>query len=109
MKIMKSVFGALSHITKVPKFPAEGEHIRFLYFVDYAFDKAQPDAMLALLKYLNNISIDMRQDYLMAITDPEDDLLAVMKKAKTTDRNLERVCQIFRREPAGFQPILCRY
>jgi len=82
MKIMKSVFGALSHITKVPKFPAEGEHIRFLYFVDYAFDKAQPDAMLALLKYLNNISIDMRQDYLMAITDPEDDLLAVMKKLK---------------------------
>ncbi|AKB80403.1 acetyltransferase (GNAT) family protein [Methanosarcina horonobensis HB-1 = JCM 15518] len=82
MKVMKLVFGALSHITKVPKFPAEGEHFRILYVVDYAFDGRQPDAMLALLKHLNNISIDRRQDFLMAVTDPEDDLLAVVKKLK---------------------------
>lgn len=82
MKIMKSIFGALSRITKVPKFPAEGEYFRVLYIVDYAFDKKHPDAMLALLKYLNNISIDRKQDFLMAITDPEDELLAVIKKLK---------------------------
>jgi ribosomal protein S18 acetylase RimI-like enzyme len=82
MKAMTSVLGALSHIMKVPKFPAEGEHIRVLYIVDHAFDKKQPDAMLALLKYLNNISINREQDFLMAMTDPEDDLLTVMKKLK---------------------------
>jgi ribosomal protein S18 acetylase RimI-like enzyme len=82
MKIMKSVFEVLGHITKVPKFPAEGGHLRVLYITDNAFDKRQPDAMLALLKYLNNLSIDRRQDFLMAMTDPEDDLLAVMKKLK---------------------------
>jgi ribosomal protein S18 acetylase RimI-like enzyme len=82
MKIMKSVFGALSHITKVPKFPAEGEHFKFLYIVDCAFDRRKPDAILALLKYLSNLSIDMKQDYLMAATDPEDDFFAVVKKLK---------------------------
>lgn len=82
MKIMKSVFGALNHITKVPKFPAEGEHFRVLYIVDYAFDRGKTDAMLALLKHLNNVSIDRRQDFLMAMIDPEDDLLEIMKKLK---------------------------
>lgn len=82
MKIMKSIFGTLSHITKVPKLPAEGEHFKLLYIVDYAFDKAQPDAMLALLKYLNNLSIYMKQDFLMAMVDPDDDLLSVMEKLK---------------------------
>ena len=52
MKVMKSVFGALSHIMKVPKITAEGEHFNFLYIADYAFDKGRPDAMLTLLKQL---------------------------------------------------------
>lgn len=82
IKVMKSVFVALSHITRVPKFPGEGEHFKILYIMDYAFNKKQPDAMLALLKYLNNLSIDRGQDFLMAMTDPEDDLLAVIKKLK---------------------------
>lgn len=37
--------------------------------------------MLALLKHLSNLSIDMKQDYLMTATDPEDDFLE-MKKLK---------------------------
>jgi len=82
MKMMKSIFGVLSLITKVPKIMAEGERLKFLYIADYAFDKRQPEAMLALLKHLSNLSIDMKQDYLMTATDPEDDFLAVMKKLK---------------------------
>ncbi len=82
MKIMKSVFEALGHITKVPKITAEGEHFKFLYIADDAFDKKQPGAMLALLKYLNNLSIDRKQDYLTAVTDPEDDFFALVKKFK---------------------------
>jgi ribosomal protein S18 acetylase RimI-like enzyme len=104
MKIMKSVFGALSHITKVPKFPAEGEHFRLLYIVDYAFDKRQPDAMLALLKYLNNLSIDMRQDFLMAVTDPEDDLLAVMKKLKPQTETWNVFAKSFEGDLPTFSP-----
>lgn len=50
--------------------------------MDYAFDKRRPDAILALLKHLSNLSIDMKQDYLMAATDPEDDFFAVVKKLK---------------------------
>lgn len=82
MKVMKSVFGALSHITKVPKITAEGEHFNSLYIADYAFDKVRPDAMLTLLKHLSNLSIDMKQDFLMTAIDPEDDFLEVMKKLK---------------------------
>lgn len=82
MKIMKSVLGVLSLITKVPKIPAEREHIKVLSIVDYAFDKRQPDAMLALLKHLSNFSIEMKQDYLMNAIDPEDEFLAVVKNLK---------------------------
>lgn len=101
MKVMKSVFGTLSHITKVPKFPAEGEHFKLLYIVDYAFDKSQPDAMLALLKHLNNISIDRRQDFLTAMTDPEDELFAVMKKLKPQTE----IWNVFARSFEGELPI----
>jgi GNAT superfamily N-acetyltransferase len=82
MKIMGSIFGVLSHITKVPKITVEGECFKFLYIADYAFDKKQPEAMLALFKHLSNLSIDLKQDYLMTATDPEDNFLAVMKKLK---------------------------
>ncbi len=76
-------FRSFEPYSKVPKFPAEGERFKLLYIVDYAFDKRQPDAMLALLKYLSNLSIDRGgQDFLMAMTDPEDDFLAVIKKLK---------------------------
>jgi hypothetical protein len=44
--------------------------------------KKQPEAMLALFKHLSNLSIDLKQDYLMTATDPEDNFLAVMKKLK---------------------------
>jgi ribosomal protein S18 acetylase RimI-like enzyme len=82
MKMMRSAFGVLSHITKVPKITAEREHLKLLYIADYAFDKQQPEAILALLKWLSNLSIDRKQDYLMTATDPDDDFLAVMKKLK---------------------------
>lgn len=82
MKMMRSAFGVLSHITKVPKITAEKEHLKLLYIADYAFDRRQPEAMLALLKWLSNLSIDMKQDYLMTATDPDDDFLAIMKKLK---------------------------
>lgn len=104
MKVMKSIFRALSLITKVPQFPAEGEHFRVLYIVDYAFDKRQPDAMLALLKYLNNISIDRRQDFLMAMTDPEDDLLAVMKKLKPQTETWNLFAKSFEGNLPTFSP-----
>ncbi len=104
MKMMASVFGALSHITKVPEFPAEGEHFRVFYIVDYAFDKRQNDAMLALLKHLNNISFDRRQDFLMAMTDPEDDLLAITKKLKPQTETWNVFARSFERELPVFSP-----
>lgn len=82
MKLTRSVSGVLSHIIKVPKITAEGERLKFLYIADHAFDKRQPEAMLSLLKHLSNLSIDMKRDYLMTATDPEDALLSVMKKLK---------------------------
>ncbi|MDQ1276351.1 MAG: hypothetical protein QG610_1927 [Euryarchaeota archaeon] len=104
IKVMKSVFGALSHITKVPKFPAEGENFKILYIVDYAFDKRQPDAMFAFLKYLNNISIDRRQDFLMAMADPEDNLLSVMKKLKPQTEIWNVFAKSFKGNLPSFSP-----
>lgn len=82
MKLMKSIFGALSLITKVPKINAEEEYFNLLYIADHAFDKEQPDAMLALLKHLSSLSIDLKQDYLTTAIDPEDSFFEVMKKLK---------------------------
>lgn len=82
MKLMKSVFGILSLVTKVPKITSEGERFKTLYIADYAFDRRQPEAMLALLKYLSNLSIDRKQDYLMTAADPEDAFLSVAKKLR---------------------------
>lgn len=104
MKVMKSVFGALSYITRVPKFPAEGEHFKVLYIVDYAFDKNKPDAMLALLKHLNNVSVDRRQDFMMAMTDPEDGLLAVIKKLKPQTEVWNVFARSFEGELPTFSP-----
>lgn len=82
IKIMKSVLGALSHFTKVPKIPEKGEYLKNLYVADFAFEKRQPDAMLELLKHLNNVSIDMNKDYMINTIDPEDDFFSIMKKLK---------------------------
>jgi ribosomal protein S18 acetylase RimI-like enzyme len=82
LKVMRSVFGVLGHITQVPKITAEREYLKLFYIADYAFDKRQPEAMLALLKRLINLSIDMKQDYLITAMDKDDDFLAVMKKLK---------------------------
>lgn len=82
MKMMRSAFGVLSYVTKVPKITAERENLKLLYIADCAFDKRQPEAVLALLKWLSNLSIDMKQDYLIIATDPDDDFLEIMKKMK---------------------------
>lgn len=104
MKIMKSIYGILKYITKVPKLSAEGEHLKLLYIVDYAFDKAQPDAMLSLLKYLNNLSIHMKQDFLMAVTDPDDDLLTLMKKLQPQTETWNVFAKSFEGNLPAFNP-----
>ncbi len=104
MKIMKSIFEALSHITKIPKIPAEGEFFNFLYVVDYAFDKGQPDAMLELLKCLNNFSIDMKRDYLMTAVDPEDDFLKAIKKLKPQTESWSVFAKPFKGALPSFSP-----
>ena len=82
MKLTKSVLGALSYITKVPKITAEGEYFNLLYIADYAYDKERPDALLTLLKQLCNRSIDKKQDYLMTALDPDDSTYKVMRMLK---------------------------
>ncbi len=104
MKMMRSVFGILSHITKVPKITAEGERFRLLYIADYAFDKKQPEAMLVLLKHLSNLSINMRQDYLNTAADPEDDILAVIKKLKPQIETWSIFAKSFKGELPAFSP-----
>lgn len=104
MKMMRSAFGVLSHITKVPKITAEREHLKLLYIADYAFDKQQPEAMLALLKWLSNLSIDMKQDYLMTATDPDDDFLALMKKLKPQIETWNILAKSFKGDLPIFSP-----
>lgn len=38
--------------------------------------------MLALLKHLSNLSIEMKQDYLISAVNQEDNFLAIIKKLK---------------------------
>ncbi len=104
MKIMRSIFGVLNHITKVPKVTSEGENLELLYIADYAFDKRQPEAMLALLKHLSNLSIDMDQDYLMTAVDPEDGFLAVMKKLKLQIETWSIFAKSFEGDLPAFNP-----
>lgn len=104
MKMMRSAFGVLSHITKVPKITAEREHLKLIYIADYAFDKQQPEAMLVLLKWLSNLSIDMKQDYLITATDPDDDFLAIMKKLKPQIETWTIFAKSFEGNLSAFSP-----
>lgn len=104
MKMMRSAFGILRHIMNVPKITAEREHLKLLYIADYAFDKQQPEAMLALLKWLSNLSIDMKQDYLMTATDPDDNFLAVMKKLKPQIETWNILAKSFKGDLPIFSP-----
>lgn len=104
MKIMGSVLGALSYITKVPKIAAEGEYFNLLYIVDYAYDNERPDALLSLLKYLCNSSIDKRQDYLMTVLDPEDPIFEVMRKLKPQIETWSIFAKSFERNLPSFSP-----
>ena len=72
--------------------------------MDYAFDRRKTDAMLALLKYLNNISIDRKQDFLMAMADPEDSLLTVIKKLKPQTETWNVFAKSFKIELPLFSP-----
>ncbi|WP_410508403.1 hypothetical protein RSJ42_16865 [Methanosarcina hadiensis] len=60
--------------------------------------------MLALLKYLNNISIDRKQDFLMAMADPEDSLLTVIKKLKPQTETWNVFAKSFKIELPLFSP-----
>jgi hypothetical protein len=82
MKLTKSVLEVLRYITEVPKFPAEGEYFNLLYIADCAYNKERPDALLSLLKYLCNRSIDKKQDCIMTALDPEDPAINVMRMLK---------------------------
>lgn len=104
MRIMGSIFGILNHITKVPKVSSEGENLELLYIADYAFDKRQPEAMLALLKHLSNLSIDMNQDYLMTAVDPEDEFLSIMKKLKPQTETWSIFAKSFGGDLPAFNP-----
>lgn len=104
LKIMRSIFGVLGHITQVPKITVEREHLKLLYIADYAFDKRQPEAMLALLKRLINLSIDMKQDYLITATDKDNEFLAVMKKLKPQIETWSILAKSFEGDLSVFNP-----
>jgi ribosomal protein S18 acetylase RimI-like enzyme len=105
LKVMRSVFGVLGHIAQVPKITAEREHLKLFYIADYAFDKGQSEAMLALLKRLINLSIDMKQDYLITATGMNDDFLAVMKKLKPQIETWSMFAKSFKGNLPIFNPL----
>ena len=79
-KVMSGIFRFLSLFSKMPKIPAEGEYFKVHYIADHAFQQKNPDAMLNLIRHLNNVLFDMRRDFLGTQLDPSDPLFEILKK-----------------------------
>jgi GNAT superfamily N-acetyltransferase len=79
-KVMRGIFGFLSHFSKMPKIPAEGEYFRIHYIVDHAFRQNSSDAMLNLIRHLNNALFDLGRDFFGTQLDPDDPVLEIIKK-----------------------------
>ncbi len=81
-KVMGRIFTFLSLFVKMPKIPKEGEHFKAHYITDYAFKPNYPDAMINLIKHLNNILFDTKRDWFTALLDPDEPLFEIISKFK---------------------------
>lgn len=105
LKIMGGIFGFLSLFVKMPKIPAEGEYIKMNYITDYAFKPQSPDAMSNLIGYFNNFLFENKQDFLVAVMDPNDTLFEIMKIFKPQNEIFYLFAKAFEKELPKFSPL----
>lgn len=87
MRILGSVMNFIDHFTRMPKIPAENELFEIYYLTDYAFTPNEDEAMLNLLKRLNNFVLEENRYYLTSLITPDDPLVPVFKKCKPLVEN----------------------
>ena len=97
-KVMRGLFGFLSFFSKMPKIPAEGEYFKAHYIADHAFQQNRPDAMLNLIRHLNNVLFDMSRDFFGTQLDPDDPLFEILKKFNPQIESLSVYAKAFERE-----------
>lgn len=97
-KVMSGIFRFLSLFGKMPKIPAEGEYFKVHYIADHAFQQNRPDAMLNLIRHLNNVLFDMKRDFFGTQLDPADPLFEILKKFNPQIESLSVYAKTFERE-----------
>jgi len=104
-KIMRGVFGFLSFFVKMPKIPAEGEYCKMNYIIDHAFKPQSSEAMSNLIGYFNNFLFENKQDFLVAVMDPNDTLFQIMKIFKPQNEIFYLFAKAFEKELPKFSPL----
>lgn len=81
-KVMRTLLGFWSLFGRMPRIPAEGEFFKVYFMTDHAFEPDHADAMSALIGSFNNVVLGANRDFFVANLDPDDPLVAVLKKFK---------------------------
>lgn len=82
MRFLGLVFNFLDRFTSMPKIPAENELFVTTFITDYAFTPQGSDAMLNIIKYLNNIIFESQRYFIVAPLTPDDPIVQIIKKSK---------------------------
>ncbi|NPV61044.1 MAG: GNAT family N-acetyltransferase [Methanotrichaceae archaeon] len=81
-KMLGMALGLLGRFIKVPAIAKEGEYFHFNYLADFAFDRQHPEAMQNLVSHLNNITLEEDIGALVAVVDPGDAIIPLLKKRR---------------------------
>jgi ribosomal protein S18 acetylase RimI-like enzyme len=99
-KMLGMVLRLLGRFMKVPGIAKEGEYLHFNYLADFAFDRQHPEAMQNLVNHLNNVSLEENIGGMLAVVDPEDAIIPLLKKR----RPLVETTHVFAKSLGGSMP-----
>lgn len=87
MRFLGRLLNFIGQFTSMPRIPAENELFDIYYLTDYAFMPEGSDAMLNLVRYLNNVVLDKQRYFIAALLTPDDPVAALVKKFKPAVEN----------------------
>ncbi|WMW23827.1 GNAT family N-acetyltransferase [Methanolobus sediminis] len=82
MRMFRRVLNFIDHFTSMPKIPGENELFDIYYLTDYAFAPDSENAMLNLVRYLNNLVLEANRYYITTLLSPHEPIVPILKELK---------------------------
>lgn len=105
MKVMGVLCHFLDHFTNVPRIPAENEAFTNHQLADYAFRPGSAEAMLNLIRHLNNTILDSQSIAIAALLTPDDPMVEVMKRLKPLEEKWNIIAKSLDDNSANLTPL----